>query len=143
LTASRRLFESDGAVRTEAVGATLAGDLRPGDVVFVAGELGAGKTTLVRGACRALGVQAVVTSPTFAIGHRYRTGGTLVVAHIDLYRLSDLGREDPELLGDYLGPERITFVEWPERADGALGRPRISVEIRHAGADRRAIEVRG
>jgi tRNA threonylcarbamoyl adenosine modification protein YjeE len=111
--------------------------------VFVAGDLGTGKTTLVRGACRALGVQAAVTSPTFAIGHRYPTAGTLVVAHIDLYRLTDLGREDPDLLDAYLGPELITFVEWPDRADGALGAPRVYVEIRHRGGDRRVIEVRG
>jgi tRNA threonylcarbamoyladenosine biosynthesis protein TsaE len=112
-------------------------------VVFVAGELGAGKTTLVRGACRALGVEAAVTSPTFAIGHRYRADGGLVVAHLDLYRLSSVEDEAPELLSDYLGAGRITFVEWPERAGAALGEPRMRVAIRHGRENERTIEVRG
>jgi tRNA threonylcarbamoyladenosine biosynthesis protein TsaE len=110
--------------------------------VFVAGELGAGKTTFVRGACRALGVEVAVTSPTFAIGHRYRADPRLVVAHLDLYRLSSLDDEAPGLLADYHGAGMITFVEWPELAGAALGRPRMRVEIRHVGDDRRVIEVR-
>jgi tRNA threonylcarbamoyladenosine biosynthesis protein TsaE len=137
------LFETAGALETEAVGEALATDLRSGDLVFIAGELGAGKTTLVRGACRALGVDAAVTSPTFAVGHRYPVDGELVVAHLDLYRLSSLDDESPELLDDYLGAGRITFVEWPEIAGRALGDPRMRIEIRHAGADRRSIEVHG
>jgi tRNA threonylcarbamoyladenosine biosynthesis protein TsaE len=138
-----RLFETADALETEAVGATLATVLRAGDLVFIAGELGAGKTTLVRGACRALGVDAAITSPTFAVGHRYPAEGELVVAHLDLYRLSSLDDESPELLDDYVGEGRITFVEWPEIAGGALGAPRMWIEIRHAGGDQRTIEVHG
>src|SRR5262249_44330840 len=82
---------------TEAAGATLAGELAPGDVVLVSGELGAGKTTFVRGAARALGVTARVTSPTFTIGHLY--AGKPDVAHLDLYRLDGA---EPGLLDDYL-----------------------------------------
>ena len=89
------------AAETEAVGERLATDLAPGDVVLVSGELGAGKTTLIRGACRALGVSEPVTSPTFTIGHRY--SGRVPVAHLDLYRLEGLEGEDPALLDDYLG----------------------------------------
>src|SRR2546421_7611862 len=70
------------AAETEALGAGLAASLQPGDVVLVSGELGAGKTTFVRGACRALGVQALVTSPTFTIGQRYP--GSPPVTHLDL-----------------------------------------------------------
>jgi tRNA threonylcarbamoyladenosine biosynthesis protein TsaE len=109
----------------------------------VLGELGAGKTTLGRGACRALGVEGPVTSPTFAIAHRYPARDGLLVAHLDLYRLRSLADEDPDLLADYLGPDRIAFIEWaaPDTA-AALGEPRLSVELSHLGDSRRQIEVR-
>src|SRR3954470_1437970 len=94
---------------TEEVGARIAADLGPGDVVLVSGELGSGKTTLIRGACRALGVTEPVTSPTFTIGHRYR--GRVPVSHLDLYRLEGLEDEDPGLLDDYLTEDAIAFVE--------------------------------
>src|SRR5438874_12894371 len=96
---------------TEATGARLATRLEPGDVVLVGGELGSGKTTFVRGACRALGVDGPVTSPTFEIGHIY--AGPVEIAHLDLFRLPSLAGEDPALLDDYLTPDRIGFVEWP------------------------------
>src|ERR1700733_15361456 len=95
----------------------MASTLSPGDVVHVLGELGAGKTTLVRGACRALGVDAPVTSPTLGIAHRYGARVVRIVSHIDLYRLRSLADEDPDLLADYVGPDRVVFVEWPP--DGA------------------------
>jgi tRNA threonylcarbamoyladenosine biosynthesis protein TsaE len=135
------VFETADAAATEAVGASLARELRDGDVVFLTGELGAGKTTLVRGAARALGAEVAVTSPTFAIGHRY-PAGALLVTHLDLYRLASLDSEDPDLLAAYLGPGRICFVEWAERGGTELGEPRLRVELRHAGADQRTIEVR-
>ena len=125
---------------TEAAGAELAVRLSPGDVVLVAGELGSGKTTFVRGAARAVGVTDPVTSPTFSIGHVYG-GGPVEVAHIDLYRLRTLSGEDPALLDDYLTPDRIGFVEWPEIAAPELGRPAARVRIEHLGGDRRAIEI--
>src|SRR6476661_8466542 len=103
--------ETNSATETEAVAAGLAERLRAGDVVLVSGELGAGKTTFVRGAARALGVEGPVTSPTFTIGQVY-AGKSFEVAHLDLYRLPTLGAEDPALLEDYLTPERIGFVEW-------------------------------
>jgi tRNA threonylcarbamoyladenosine biosynthesis protein TsaE len=116
--------------------------LRPGDVVHVVGELGAGKTTLVRGACRALGVEGPVTSPTFAIAHRYPARDGLLVAHVDLYRLRSLADEDPDLLADYLGPDRIAFIEWPAPETAAtLGEPRLRIELAHLGEGRRQIEV--
>jgi len=125
--------------QTEAAGARLAADLARGDVVLVSGELGAGKTTFVRGACRELGVSGPVTSPTFAIGQVL--AGAVEIAHLDLYRLATLDDEDPALLDDYLTPDRIGFVEWPAaggaRLEGAVAR----VRIEHAGGDRRRIEV--
>ena len=86
--------ETGSPEETEAVGAELARRLSPGDVVLVAGELGSGKTTFVRGAARALEVTDQVTSPTFTIGQVYG-GGRVEVAHVDLYRLQSLSGEDP------------------------------------------------
>jgi tRNA threonylcarbamoyladenosine biosynthesis protein TsaE len=133
-------FETSRAEETEALGARLASELNPGDVVVVSGDLGAGKTTLVRGACRALGVEGPVTSPTFTIGQRYE--GRLPVSHLDLYRLGGLDEEEPALLDDYLDPESVAFVEWPAVAAPALaGRVALSVRIAHLGGDRRRVEI--
>jgi tRNA threonylcarbamoyladenosine biosynthesis protein TsaE len=129
-----------GPGETEAVGAELAAGLAAGDVVLITGEIGAGKTTLVRGACRALGVTAPVTSPTFTIGRRYE-GGRVPVSHLDLHRLRSLDDEEPDLLGDYLGPDRLAFVEWPEAGEGALGPVAARVHLAHAGGDARTVEV--
>jgi tRNA threonylcarbamoyladenosine biosynthesis protein TsaE len=133
--------ETSSPQETEALGARVAACLSPGDVVLVSGELGSGKTTFVRGACRALGVEDPVTSPTYTIGHLY-AGRGLEVAHIDLYRLPTLAGEDPALLDDYLTPQRIGFVEWPEAASGTLERVAVRVRLEHRGGDRRAVEVR-
>lgn len=127
---------------TERLGAELARTLQPGDVVLVEGELGAGKTTFVRGACRALGVAAVVSSPTFTIGQRYEA--PIPVSHVDLYRIGDLRDEDPDLLDDYLRGDTIAFVEWPQGAESALAalaRVAYRVRLEHAGGDRRAVEI--
>ncbi len=132
--------ETSAPNETEALGAELAAELRAGDVVLVRGELGAGKTTLVRGAARALGVSDPVTSPTFGIGHRYR-GSQVTVAHLDLYRLAGLEHEDPGLLEDYIGPGSIAFVEWPEEGRPELEGARVWVTLAHRGGDRRRIEV--
>jgi tRNA threonylcarbamoyladenosine biosynthesis protein TsaE len=133
--------ETSAPGETEALGAELAAKLSAGDVVLVRGELGAGKTTLVRGAARALGVADPVTSPTFGIGHRYR-GSNVTVAHLDLYRLAGLGQEDPGLLDDYLEPQSIAFVEWPQEGSPELVGARVQVTLTHRGGDRRRIEVR-
>jgi tRNA threonylcarbamoyladenosine biosynthesis protein TsaE len=138
---ARRVLETDGPAATERVGAELAARLRPGDVVLVSGDLGAGKTTLVRGACRALGVTGPVASPTFTIGCRY--DGRVPVAHVDLYRLEGLEGEDPALLDDYLAPDAVAFVEWPEQAGAPLPGVRAHVRLEHLGGDRRCVEVRG
>ena len=133
-------LESGSAAETEAVGARIAAGLEPGDVVVVSGDLGAGKTTLVRGACRALGVEGPITSPTFTIGQRYR--GRLPVSHLDLYRLGELNEEDPALLDDYLDAGSIAFIEWPAAAQPQLaGRRVLELRLAHLGGDRRQIEV--
>jgi tRNA threonylcarbamoyladenosine biosynthesis protein TsaE len=123
------------------VGAALAAKLAPGDVVLLEGEMGAGKTTFVRGAARALGFDGPVTSPTFTIGRRYE-GGRLPISHLDLHRLSGLADEDPALLDDYLTPDAIAFVEWPAIAEPELERIAARVLLEHAGGDRRRITIR-
>ncbi len=132
--------ETATAKETAEAGAELATRLRPGDTVLVTGELGAGKTTFVRGACRALGVKGPVTSPTFTIGQVY-AGRESEIAHVNLYRLPSLAGEDPALLDDYLTPERIGFVEWPGAALDAIPRVAARVTIEHRGGDRRVLVV--
>jgi tRNA threonylcarbamoyladenosine biosynthesis protein TsaE len=136
--------ETAGPEATEAAGAALAATLAPGDVVLVSGDLGAGKTTFVRGALRALGVEGPVTSPTFVVGHAY-DGARGPVAHLDLYRLAGLGGEDPGLLDPFFEPDATVFVEWPEHAPEAWppGRVARRVRLAHLGGDRRRIEVEG
>ena len=135
-------IQTSRAEETEAAGAELAARLRPGDVVLVSGELGSGKTTFVRGACRALGVEGPVTSPTFTVGQLY-PGRSGEIAHLDLYRLGSLDNEDPGLLDDYLTAERFAFVEWPEVAAPTLAHAvRARVRMRHLGGDRRELDVR-
>jgi tRNA threonylcarbamoyladenosine biosynthesis protein TsaE len=134
--------QTSSAAETEDLGAALAATLKPGDVVLVEGELGAGKTTFVRGAARALGAAGVVTSPTFTIGQRYP--GPISIAHIDLFRVPDLNDEDPDLLADYLGADTITFVEWPRgEEDSIAGLARIAARVRidHAGGDVRVVSI--
>ncbi len=135
-----RRIETASPSETEQVGSGLAARVAPGDLVLVSGEVGSGKTTLVRGACRGLGVRAPVISPTFTIGRRY-DDGRVPVSHLDLYRLASLADEDPALLADYLGPDRVAFVEWPEHGGYQLGQATLRVRLRHAGGDRRVIEV--
>jgi len=135
-------IETDSASATERAAGELARRLQPGDAVLVRGELGSGKTTFVRGACRALGITDPVTSPTFTIGQVY--GGedcAPEVAHLDLYRLESLAGEDPALLDDYLTPDRIAFVEWPGIAEPAIGRVAARVTLEHRGGDRRVVTV--
>jgi tRNA threonylcarbamoyladenosine biosynthesis protein TsaE len=129
---------SSGTAETEALGVRLAALLEPGDLVLVEGELGAGKTTLIRGTCRALGVTEPVTSPTFTIGRRYK-GSRMDVSHLDLYRLDSLEAEVPGLLDDYLTPDAVCLVEWAGRAVADLPTARLRVRMEHAGENERRI----
>jgi tRNA threonylcarbamoyladenosine biosynthesis protein TsaE len=135
------LIVSRSPEETEALGAELASRVKPGDLVLVRGEVGAGKTTLIRGACRALGVPGPITSPTFTIGQRY-AGGRFPVSHLDLYRLEGLEGEDPALLEDYLDSDSVAFVEWPDVAAPQLeGRRVLTVQLAHAGGDARSVKT--
>jgi tRNA threonylcarbamoyladenosine biosynthesis protein TsaE len=133
---------TSGPETTEAAGAELAARLKPGDVVLVSGELGAGKTTFVRGALRSLGVTGPITSPTFVVGHLH-TGQTGPLAHLDLYRLAGMGSEDPGLLDEFFREDTIAFVEWPENALEAVPAARVAarVQLAHAGGDQRSISI--
>ena len=104
----------------------------------VSGELGSGKTTFVRGACRALGVDVPVTSPTFTIGHRYR--GRVDVSHLDLFRFEGVSAAEWGDLEPYF-EEAIVFVEWPEAGEGWLPAPAARVTLRHSGLDRRTVTI--
>jgi len=123
---------------TKALAAELAARLAPGDVVTVSGELGAGKTTFVRGACAALGVREHVTSPTYTIGHRYHGAG-VEVSHLDLYRFEGFSAAEWGDLEPYFDGT-VVFVEWPEAGAGVLPPARFAVRLRHAG-DGRAVEI--
>jgi tRNA threonylcarbamoyladenosine biosynthesis protein TsaE len=114
---------------TERIAAALARELRPGDVVTVAGDLGTGKTTFIRGACRALGVIAPVTSPTYTVGNRYRGG--VDVSHLDLYRFESLSEAEWGDLERYF-EEAVVFVEWPEAGAGFLPSARAAIRLQHA-----------
>jgi tRNA threonylcarbamoyladenosine biosynthesis protein TsaE len=131
-------LESRSPEETERLAAALARELAPGDVVTVSGELGSGKTTFVRGACRALAVAGPVSSPTYAIGHRYR--GRLAVSHLDLYRFQTVSERDWADLEPYF-EDAVVFVEWPEAAEAHLPTPRARVHLRLLGAEHRLIVV--
>ena len=131
-------IESSSPEETERVAARLAEGLNPGDVVTVSGELGAGKTTFVRGACRALGVDGPVTSPTFTIGHRYR--GRVDVSHLDLYRFEGVSSAEWGDLEPYFSGA-VVFVEWPEAARDELAEVRARVLLRHQPGERRMISI--
>jgi tRNA threonylcarbamoyladenosine biosynthesis protein TsaE len=129
---------SASAAETEALAGRLAGRLAVGDVVTVAGALGAGKTTFVRGACQALGVTQPVTSPTFTIGHRYH--GRVDVSHLDLYRFAGVSSAEWGDLEPYFD-DAIVFVEWPEAGAGTLPPPRAAVTLAHLGPERRSVRL--
>ena len=107
-------------------------------MVTVSGDLGAGKTTFIRGACRGLGYDGPVTSPTYTIGHRYE--GRAPISHLDLYRFQGVSAAEWGDLEPYFD-DAVVFVEWPEAGAGALPPPRVAVRLVHRGGDARTIEV--
>jgi tRNA threonylcarbamoyladenosine biosynthesis protein TsaE len=131
---------SASPAETEALAATLARELRMGDVVTVSGELGSGKTTFVRGACRELGVSGPVTSPTLTVGHRYRA--RIDVSHLDLFRFQGFSAAEWGDLEPYFD-DAICFVEWPEAAAGALPPVRVEVRLSHVDPAHRQISLEG
>ncbi|HXV95310.1 MAG TPA: tRNA (adenosine(37)-N6)-threonylcarbamoyltransferase complex ATPase subunit type 1 TsaE [Gaiellaceae bacterium] len=131
-------LESSSPEETERIGAAVARELERGDVVAVSGELGTGKTTFVRGAARALGIDGPVTSPTYTIGHRYR--GDPDVSHLDLYRFDGMSHAEWGDLERYF-EEAVVFVEWPEAGEGFLPPARVGVRLRHLEDGHRLISL--
>jgi tRNA threonylcarbamoyladenosine biosynthesis protein TsaE len=131
------VLRSSSEAETRSLAAAVAGDLGPGTVLLLSGDLGAGKTAYVRGLAEGLGLDPdVVTSPTFTLVHEYR-GGRLPLVHVDLYRLdaADLAEIG---LDDDLAAAGVVAVEWPER----LTRPvpgAVRIRIEDAGGDERVI----
>ena len=135
---ARLELTSYSSEETERIAGQLARGLRTGDVVTVSGELGSGKTTFVRGACRALGIEVPVTSPTFTIGHRYT--GKPDVSHLDLFRFQGFSPAEWGDLEPYF-EDAICFGEWPEAAADALPPVRVAVRLSHVDPERRTIEL--
>jgi tRNA threonylcarbamoyladenosine biosynthesis protein TsaE len=129
-----RLVESEQAML--ALGAELAGEIRAGQVITLSGELGAGKTTLVRGLLRGLGFEGRVKSPSYGLVESYELDG-LVVHHLDLYRLADPGELDFIGLAELVEDRSVLLVEWPERASDGLPEPDRRVRIEFEGSRRR------
>ena len=125
----------------EALAAKVASHLQPGDVVVLAGEVGAGKTTFVRAAARSLGVEGRVTSPTYQIARGYE-GAAVKINHLDLYRLEGLEDRDALEIDDYLDPGAITFVEWAEPALSLINNPTV-VRISHEKPAARQVNITG
>jgi len=119
----------------------LAGQVHPPALVTLEGELGTGKTTVVRGVLRALGVRGTVTSPSFTLAQSYAAPDGLVAHHLDLYRLGP-GTDVQEFAwDDYLGAQALTFVEWPEAGVGELPAADVSVHLYHRTRTTRSAEV--
>lgn len=127
--------------QTTALAAAVARLLEPGDAVFVAGQLGTGKTCFIRAACRELGVAEPVTSPSFTMAQTYT--GKVTVHHLDLYRLSKFGPEDAVDFEPFFESGAITFVEWPEGAEPYLAAPAVSIHLSHVDEHSRRISFSG
>ena len=121
----------------------LAGLLDPPALVTVEGDLGTGKTTLVREVLRARGVRGAVTSPSFTLAQSYRGRDGELLHHLDLYRLSSGADVDLFAWDDYLGPTALTFVEWPAAGNGVLPAPDLRLELEHRKPRSRAARVYG
>lgn len=135
-----RTVLSESPEQTKAIGEELVGRLQPGSVVTLCGPLGSGKTTIVKGIARGLGIRDTVTSPSFTIVVEYGSPPQLV--HVDLYRTSS--DEELELLGfeEILSSSAVKVIEWGEKAYRYLPARFVSVEIRLKGAERREIIIR-
>ena len=119
------------------MGAALAAGAAPGRVLHLRGELGAGKTTLVRGLLRALGYPGRVKSPSYTLVELYAVS-SLNLYHFDFYRFKDRSEWVNSGFRDYFNPDSICIVEWPERAEGLLAAPDLEITLEFSGAGREA-----
>jgi len=133
-------IEAHGVEETLGFGKQLADQLRPGDVVALTGDLGAGKTALVKGIARGLGIAQDVTSPTFTLVHEY-AGGRLPLFHVDLYRLDNVEQAVAIGIEDYLGGPGVTAIEWAEKIESLLPAHSTRIRITTVNENVRRIEV--
>jgi tRNA threonylcarbamoyladenosine biosynthesis protein TsaE len=129
MTAATTLHLADPAA-TERVGARLASELRGGTVVTLAGDLGAGKTTLVRGALRALGWSGSVKSPSYTLVEHYLFS-RLYLYHFDFYRFTDSSEWETVGFADCFRPDTVCLIEWPERIANLLPPPDLALTLAH------------
>ncbi|MDL2232894.1 tRNA (adenosine(37)-N6)-threonylcarbamoyltransferase complex ATPase subunit type 1 TsaE [Ruminococcaceae bacterium OttesenSCG-928-L11] len=137
-----QLFHTTSESETEAVAASLAAKLQPGDVIAFRGGLGAGKTAFARGLATGLGYTGDVSSPTFALVHEYR-GGRLPLYHFDMYRVEDWQGLYSTGFFDYLESGGVLAVEWSENIENALPENAIAVTIQRVSETERTITVEG
>lgn len=135
MSSAERLY-LPGEAATQALARALAASQPEHAVVYLRGDLGAGKSTLARAWLRALGVRGTVRSPTYTLVERYRLGAADEALHLDLYRIGDAG--ELEFLGLDEVPAALWLVEWPERGADALPAPDLEVTLEIAGPGRRA-----
>ena len=134
-------FTLASAAQTRRLARVLAESLGPPAIVTIEGDLGTGKTTLVREILRARGVRGAVTSPSFTLAQSYRGSQDEELHHLDLYRLGAGAEADLFAWDDYLGPRAITFVEWPAAGSKALPAPDLRLELAHRTRQSRAATV--
>lgn len=133
-------FESDSVRRTQALGAALARQLQPNDVLLMLGDMGAGKSEFTRGLARGLGVTGYVTSPTFTILQVYEEG-RLPLYHFDWYRLNDVEELYELSMEEYLHHDGVAVIEWPSRAEEAVPESYLAVELEPVGESERRITL--
>ena len=128
------------ASATERLGAALAAGVIPGRVLHLKGDLGSGKTTLVRGGLRACGVEGPVRSPTYTLVEHYPVS-SLYFYHFDFYRLVSSNEWDDAGLSEYFRADAVCLVEWPERVGSRLGTPDLALSLAHAADGGRDLRV--
>jgi tRNA threonylcarbamoyladenosine biosynthesis protein TsaE len=135
------VLRSPSAEATRSLAAAVARVVRPGDLVLLVGELGAGKTAFAQGLAGALGVLEPVTSPTFTLVHTYEGTGVLV-HHLDVYRLERVGELDDLAVGELLEDDAVVLVEWGDAVAARLPAEHLEVRLSYGDADdERAIEL--
>ncbi len=137
-----KTFQTHSPEETTRLGRKLAADLRPGTVVLLRGDLGAGKTTLVKGIAEGFGAARAedVTSPTFTLIHEYR-GPEATLYHIDLYRIDTQRELDTLALDDLMTEKSVLLIEWGEKFERFAKERDVEIAIEHRGGDERLVKI--